>query len=141
MWADSVHCLAFQLKAYQEEHHPIKKKEFFQNCSLLILGMGWVHVYALGSGFGIWDLSWVGSQVNAIWFGSSSGIIFFSFFSQFWLNFAKISNIQGKIFLWVNEKFLLVTWVHTNISRVGLVWPKWPRVGSNLGSGFDPTHP
>ena len=27
------------------------------------------------------------------------------------------------------------------IVRVGLGWPKRPRVGSNLGSGFDPTHP
>ena len=34
-----------------------------------------------------------------------------------------------------------VTRVHKNVSRVGSGWPKWPRVGSNLGSGFDPTHP
>ena len=27
------------------------------------------------------------------------------------------------------------------IVRVGSGWPKRPRVGSNLGSGFDPTHP
>ena len=26
------------------------------------------------------------------------------------------------------------------IVRVGSVWPKRPWVGSNLGSGFDPTH-
>ena len=25
--------------------------------------------------------------------------------------------------------------------RVGSGWPKLPRVGSNFGSGFDPTHP
>ena len=30
---------------------------------------------------------------------------------------------------------------HKKIVRVGSAWPKWPRVGSNLGSGFDPTHP
>ena len=23
---------------------------------------------------------------------------------------------------------------------LGSGWPKWPQVGSNLGSGFDPTH-
>ena len=27
------------------------------------------------------------------------------------------------------------------IVRVGSGWPKRPQVGSNLGSGFDPTHP
>ena len=31
--------------------------------------------------------------------------------------------------------------VHKKIARVGLGWSKWPRVGSNLGSGFGPTHP
>ena len=45
-------------------------------------------------------------------------------------------NIFGLV-----KKFLRVARVHKKLARVGSGWPKWPRVGSNFGSGFDPTHP
>ena len=45
-------------------------------------------------------------------------------------------NIFGLV-----KKFLRVARVHKKIARVGSGWPKWPRIGSNFGSGFDPTHP
>ena len=63
--------------------------------------MGRVLFSGLGSVFGFWDLARVGSRVsgywarvNEIWFGSNSGQVFFSFFSQCWLNLAKNSNIN-----------------------------------------------
>ena len=68
---------------------------------LLLLGVGRVCFSGLGSGYGFWDLARVGSRVsgywarvNEIWFGSNSGQVFFSFFSQCWLNLAKNSNIN-----------------------------------------------
>ena len=45
-------------------------------------------------------------------------------------------NIFGLV-----KKFLRVARVHKKMARVGSGWPKWPRVGSNFGSGLDPTHP
>ena len=45
-------------------------------------------------------------------------------------------NIFGLV-----KKFLRVARVDKKMARVGAGWPKWARVGSNLGSGFDPTHP
>ena len=46
------------------------------------------------------------------------------------------TNIFGLV-----KKNFQVARVHKKMARVGSGWPKWPRVGSNLGSGFDPTHP
>ena len=46
------------------------------------------------------------------------------------------TNIFGLV-----KKNFRVARVHKKMARVGSGWPKWPRVGSNLGSGFDPTHP
>ena len=43
--------------------------------------------------------------------------------------------------LGLDKIILLVARVHRKIVQVGSGWPKWSRVGSNLGSGFDPTHP
>ena len=50
----------------------------------------WVLFSGLASGFGFGDLARVGSRVNdfwaqisEIWFGSNSGHVFISFFSQF----------------------------------------------------------
>ena len=67
----------------------------------LYMGVGRVCFSGLGSGYGFWDLARVGSRVsgywarvNEIWFGSNSGQVFFSFFSQCWLNLAKNSNIN-----------------------------------------------
>ena len=82
--------------------------------------MGWVHFSALGSGFGLWDFTWVGSRVNEFWFGFIP--LFFSFFSQFALILA---TSMEKYFLQLVKKFLWVTRVHKKIP----------------GVGFDPTHP
>ena len=43
-------------------------------------------------------------------------------------------NIFGLV-----KKFLQVARVHKKMAQVGSGWPKWPRVGSNLGSV--PTRP
>ena len=71
-------------------------------------------------------------------FGSSSGLVFSSFFEPI---LTKFGHICGKIFFGLVKKFLRVARVDKKMARVGSGWPKWPRVGSNLGSGFDPTHP
>ena len=102
--------------------------------NLLLLGVGRVSFSALGSGFGFLDFARVGFRVKEIWFGSSSGQIFLHFSVNFGCIWQKISNISQK-------KVLRVTRVLEKVARVGSGWPKRPRVGSNLGSGFDPTHP
>ena len=71
-------------------------------------------------------------------FGSSSGQVFSHFFSQFGLN---LDTFMEKNIFGLVKKFLRVARVHKKMARVGSGWPKWPRVGSNLGSGFGPTHP
>ena len=100
-----------------------------------------------GSGFGFWDLARVGSRVNdfwarvsKIWFGSNSGQVFFSFFSQFWPNSWMVEQCMQKslakwwsstcqitirlekIIPWVARVLKIIVWV-------GLGWPKRPRVG------------
>ena len=96
--------------------------------------MGRVSFSTLGSGFEFLDFAQVGFRVKEIWFGSSSGQIFLHFSVNFGCIWQKISNISQK-------KLLRVTRVLEKVARVGLGWPKRPRVGSNFGSGFDPTHP
>ena len=131
------------------------------------LGVGRVCFSGLGSGYGFWDLARVGSRVsgywarvNEIWFGSNSGQVFFSFFSQCWLNLAKNSNInrwwssacknywqkwwssacQIKLLL----DFGLSGWTKLYLGLLGFIKKLFGsgRVGQNsLGSGFGPTHP
>ena len=48
---------------------------------------------------------------------------------------------SGKNCPWVKKKLLWVARVLQKIARVRSVWAKHPWVGSNLGSGFDVTHP
>ena len=89
--------------------------------------MGRVSFSALGSGFGFLDFARVG-------FGSSSGQIFLHFSVNFGCIWQQISKISQK-------NLFRVTRVLEKIAWVGSGWLKRPRVGSNFGSGFDPTHP
>ena len=83
-------------------------------------------------------------------FGSGQTRVMFS--SHFSVNFDLIqgwwSSAFGKMVEqsmsnhnWVGQNYTSVARVLKIIVRVGSGWPKRPRVGSNLGSGFDPTHP
>ena len=87
---------------------------------------------------------WVGSvflpsgRVSGyeILFGSGLGLMNFGSGSL-----TGFGHIYGKNIFGLVKKFLRVAWVHKKMARVRSGWPKWPRVGLNLGSGFDPTHP
>ena len=60
------------------------------------------------------------------------------YFPQFF-NFGLLGS--GKNCLGLRKNYYGLARVLQNIARVGSGWAKHPRVGSNLGSGFDPTHP
>ena len=94
--------------------------------------MGRVLFSGLGSGFGFWDLARVGSRVNdfwarvsKIWFGSSSGQVFFSFFSQFWPNSWMVEQCK--------QKSLVKWW--SSACQIKMLFNSGSRVGQNYTSG------
>ena len=101
---------------------------FSRDTFQLLLGVGQVSFSALGSGFGFLDFARVGFRVKL---RSNFFFIFQSILAVFG---KKISNISLKKLPWVTR-------VLEKTARVGSGWPKRPWVGSNFGSGFDPTHP
>ena len=103
------------------------------------IGMGQVHFSALGSGFGLWDPTRVGSRVNVFWFRVIKlclGQVRVKFFLIFLVNFDWIWTHLWKKYFRVGKKFLQVARVHKKIARRGSGRPKWPVVGSNLGQVF-----
>ena len=78
----------------------------------------------MGSGFGSKKFGSGQAQIN-----------FFCIFQSILAVFGK------KLAIFLKKKLLRVTRVHEKVARVGSGRPKRPRVGSNFGSGFDPTHP
>ena len=90
--------------------------------TIALLGMGRVRFSALGSGFGLWDLTRVGSRVNEFWFGFiklCSGQVFSHFFNQFWLN---LDTFMEKNIFGLVKKIFRVARVHKKMARVGF-WP------------------
>ena len=62
----------------------------------------------------------------------------FALFPTFF-NFGLLGS--GKNCLGLRKNYYGLARVLQNIARVGSGWAKHPRVGSNLGLGFNPTHP
>ena len=97
--------------------------------------MGWVHFSALGSGFGLWDFTWVGSRVNEFWFGFIP--LFFSFFSQFALILA---TSMEKYFLQLVKKISL-GYSGSSKNSWGRFWPNPSLIRSihmNIGNTMKP---
>ena len=120
------------------------------------LGMGWVHFSSLGMGFGFFQLSsgrvlgfcifpWVKKLWLWVHFGSKFFLKNHMYLSVIWDLVSLKVRVRwlgsGKNCPWVKKKILWVARVLQKIARVRSVWAKHPWVGSNLGSGFDLTHP
>merc|ERR1711894_596557 len=87
-----------------------------------MIGVDRVSFSALGSGFGSKKFGSGQAQIN-----------FFCIFQSILAVFGK------KLAIFLKKNFFGLLGFLKKL--LGSGWPKRPRVGSNFGSGFDPTHP